>query len=207
MLLTLSTSRKLLYNGKLINFNTISIIYKLFCGPPFFGYNGEHGLKATKEQVMHYWIVLVITLILDRWSKHLIMARYELGEGLPLLGEWLSILRVHNEGAAFSILQGRTTLFFVVGALVLAACVYYNQRCEPSRLEQFALGLVCGGAVGNLIDRALYGGVVDFISVGWWPVFNVADSAIVVGALLIAVFALRDMAGENRRQEEATKQE
>lgn len=145
---------------------------------------------------MLYWIVLIITLALDRLTKYWIIAAYEVGEGLPLLGDWLALLRVHNEGAAFGILEGKMYLFFLVGAVVLLACIYYNHRCQPAMIEKLSLGLVSGGAIGNLIDRALYGGVVDFVSVGWWPVFNLADSAIVVGAILIAISAMRDIKRE-----------
>jgi signal peptidase II len=114
---------------------------------------------------------------------------------VPLVGDYLRLTYVENRGAAFGLLQDQTAFFVFVGVLVvgvIAASYRYLPR-SGFRLH-LALGLQLGGAIGNLIDRIVYGYVVDFVDFGyhsnWWPVFNVADSAIVVGVALLALNAL-----------------
>ena len=96
-----------------------------------------------------------------------------------------------NDGAAFSVGGGSGGLLALVGLLVVAV-VYRSVLRWPGRLPPFALGLVLGGAIGNLIDRvARDGSVVDFIDLQWWPLFNVADIGVVCGALLLVLLSLR----------------
>src|SRR5206468_6544533 len=102
---------------------------------------------------------------------------------------------VQNRGAAFGLLQDQTVFFVFVGLLVVAVIgASYRYLPRSGFLVHLALGLQLGGAVGNLIDRIRQGYVVDFVDFGyrsnWWPVFNVADSAIVVGVALLALNAL-----------------
>jgi signal peptidase II len=110
-----------------------------------------------------------------------------------LLGPYLAFEYVENTGAAFGILAGRTWLLSVlalaVGCWFLAA---YRQHLPYSVTLQVAVGLVLGGAVGNLFDRVRLGYVVDFVAVGPWPRFNVADSAITMGLILLFITVLRN---------------
>jgi signal peptidase II len=110
-----------------------------------------------------------------------------------LAGRYLAFEYVENTGAAFGILAGRTWLLsllaLVVGCWFVAA---YLEQLPFSVTLQVAVGLVLGGALGNLIDRVRLGYVVDFLAVGIWPRFNVADSAITIGLLLLFVTVLRD---------------
>jgi signal peptidase II len=108
------------------------------------------------------------------------------------------IVRIpRNSGAAFGLFQGHSPLLMVVdfiGIALLLAYIFVIRRRYPqlhSRLSRIALGLVLGGTIGNLIDRIRFGSITDFVSIGWWPVFNVADSAIVVGVILFAFMILR----------------
>lgn len=100
------------------------------------------------------------------------------------------IIHTHNTGAAFGIFQGQSfalAILAIVGAsLLLVYALVIRHRFSPldNLLAWTALGLVLGGIIGNLIDRLRFGGVTDFISIGWWPAFNIADSAAVVGAIL-----------------------
>jgi len=112
--------------------------------------------------------------------------------GVPsILDGWLSLVLTTNDGAAFGILADRGILFIVVG-LVLSGVVLVFARVLPSRrpLLQVSLGLQVGGAVGNLSDRIRVGHVIDFIQIRYWPVFNLADSAIVCGVGLLVYFLL-----------------
>ncbi len=143
------------------------------------------------------WVAVVV-LLLDQATKLIALAKLALHESVAL-APFLNLTLVYNKGAAFGFLSsasGWQNLFFIGVALVACAVILYlvRQLGSGDRLLTVALMLVLGGAIGNLLDRLLYGHVVDFIDVyyrGWhWPAFNVADSAITVGAVLIALDAL-----------------
>ena len=140
-----------------------------------------------------------LVVVLDQFTKRLAEDRLgrsaERSVPLPVVGDYLRLTYVENRGAAFGLLQDQTAFFVFVGVLVvgvIAASYRYLPR-SGFRLH-LALGLQLGGAIGNLIDRIRQGYVVDFVDFGyhsnWWPVFNVADSAIVVGVALLALNAL-----------------
>jgi signal peptidase II len=116
---------------------------------------------------------------------------------IELVGS-LQLRLTYNYGAAFSISQGRGALISVLAVVVVGVLVFSGRQATRP-LAAVALGMVLGGAIGNLSDRAfrdghglLGGGVVDFIDVQWWPIFNVADSAVVCGALLLVAASWRD---------------
>jgi signal peptidase II len=145
-----------------------------------------------------FWLSAVV-LILDQCSKLIADALLQFNQPVPLL-PFLDLHKVYNPGAAFSFLSnasGWQRWFFVgltlVVSLVLAVWLRRLQAGQ-ARLA-LALALILGGALGNLIDRVMYGYVIDFIDLyygGWhWPVFNVADSAITVGAGLLILDAMR----------------
>ena len=135
----------------------------------------------------------VAVVLLDRWTKQLAVSHL-LDSGarsVPVLGEYIRFTYVENRGAAFGLFQEQTTFFIVVGVVVIAVIVAsYRYLPEPSWLLNFCLGLQMGGAIGNLIDRVRVGYVVDFIDLTFWPVFNIADSAICVGVAGLAFSVL-----------------
>jgi signal peptidase II len=119
-------------------------------------------------------------------------------------GDGLVIEYVQNRGAAFGVLGDLGPVLTVLAVMVLAALlVYYHRAAVKSPWLVGAVGLIAGGAVGNLIDRLWLGYVVDFITVGPWPTFNLADSAITVGVGLLAVSFLRDEPAATPRREAA----
>ena len=137
----------------------------------------------------------VLVVVADRITKRLAEDRLRGQPSMPVVDDVLRLTYVENRGAAFGLLQDQTTFFVLVGVIVIgviAASYRYLPR-SGFRLH-LALGLQLGGAIGNLIDRVRQGYVVDFVDFGyhanWWPVFNVADSAIVVGVALLALNAL-----------------
>ena len=146
------------------------------------------------------WLALVV-IGLDQWTKYLITRNFEEFEQLVLLPV-LEIMRLHNEGAAFSFLSHASGwqrwLFTGLGLLVSGGILVWLRQL-PARgrnLLAAGLSLVLGGALGNVIDRVLWGYVIDFIRVhyeGWYfPAFNVADSAITIGAGLLILDNLLD---------------
>jgi signal peptidase II len=109
-----------------------------------------------------------------------------------LAGDWLSLIYSRNTGVAFGLFQNMPQLFTMTSILITVAAVYAYAKHLPNERPwvQGAMGLIVGGALGNIVDRLRLGYVVDFISVGWWPVFNFADSAITVGVTLLAVYLI-----------------
>jgi signal peptidase II len=134
---------------------------------------------------------------LDQLTKLVALDRLPLGASMPVIDGFLSLTLVLNPGLAFGLLGTIPTAWrWVVAALSLVALAVLARvalRVLPTggRLGRLAIGLIFGGAVGNLIDRARFGAVVDFVDVHWrgwhWPAFNVADSAITVGVTLLAL--------------------
>lgn len=122
---------------------------------------------------------------------------------IPIVGDTVRIAYSHNTGVAFSLLQGMPQLLTLTALLIVAGAIYFYVTQLPNwRLfVQMILGLILGGAFGNLIDRVRLGYVVDFISVGWFPIFNIADSAITVGASLLMLQFLMDEIAHRRTEE------
>ena len=127
----------------------------------------------------------------DQLSKFWIRSNLATGESLFEVG-FFRLIHVHNTGAAFGLFQGQSFLLTIialvgVAALLLYALFFYRKfPFLGNRLGKLALGLVLGGTVGNLIDRIHLGYVTDFIDFDVWPAFNIADSAIVVGIIMLA---------------------
>ncbi len=133
------------------------------------------------------WVAL-----LDQVTKSVVARRIPMHGTVTCLGGLLRITHVRNAGAAFGVLQGRQTLFIAAAAAAAVIVILCYPRVSASNWPaRLGLSLGLGGAVGNLVDRLRFGGVVDFLEVGPWPVFNLADSAIVVGVALILLGMLR----------------
>jgi signal peptidase II len=139
---------------------------------------------------MLQWLGLAfIILLADQFTKVLIIGYYHLGDS-TYVTSFFNIVRVHNTGAAFSFLAGASgwqRWFFTVLGLVAAGVIMFMLHSHPGqKLFSFAMACILGGAIGNVIDRLAYGHVVDFLQFHWrgwfFPAFNVADSAITVGA-------------------------
>ena len=130
------------------------------------------------------------------------------GRAIHVLGDTVLIRETRNAGAAFSLGAGATLLLTAIAAGVVIVIVRVARRLD-SRLWAVILGLLLGGALGNLVDRVcrdpglFRGRVVDFVDVGWWPVFNVADAAIVVGGVLAALAISRGVELERAGDTEA----
>lgn len=156
--------------------------------------------RGFELQNVHWLWLSVLVIAADQVVKQLMANHFALYQSTALL-PWLNLTLVHNTGAAFSILRGATPWLFVgLGVVVVAGILVWMRRHpHDSRLLAAALSLVAGGALGNAIDRATRGFVIDFVDfhIGAWhyPAFNLADCAICIGAVLIAV----DMLWPKRR--------
>jgi signal peptidase II len=149
---------------------------------------------------MKRWLWLAAAIVaVDQLSKLAILRSFSFGERLAVVPGLFDLTLVYNRGAAFSFLAGASgwQRWFFTGLGVAAAIfiVWLLARHGTQRLFSFALALILGGAIGNVIDRVARGQVVDFLLVYWqrwhWPAFNVADSAITVGAVLLIVDEFR----------------
>ncbi|HEV7661993.1 MAG TPA: signal peptidase II [Chloroflexota bacterium] len=141
-----------------------------------------------------------VVVIADQATKRVASDRLEGRESVHVVDDVLRFTYVVNRGAAFGLLQDQTAFFVFVGVLVIGVIVASYRYLPRSGFRlHLALGLQLGGAIGNLIDRIRQGYVVDFVDFGyrsnWWPVFNVADSAIVIGVALLALNALSSPSG------------
>ncbi|MFC1957221.1 signal peptidase II [Chloroflexota bacterium] len=138
-----------------------------------------------------FFLIALLVVVADQLSKAWIRANLAGGESLPAEGLF-RLTRVHNSGAAFGLFQGQSfslTIIALIGIIVvpLFALVFYRRfPFLDSRFVKPVFGLILGGTAGNLIDRLRLGHVTDFIDIGIWPAFNIADSAIVIGVIIFA---------------------
>jgi signal peptidase II len=148
-----------------------------------------------------FLLLALVVIVLDQITKVAVLDRFELGERLTVIPGFFDLTLLFNRGAAFSFLAGHDgwqRWFFVLIALGASAFILHLLlRHRHQRMFSLALGLILGGAIGNVIDRLLYGQVVDFLLFhqgGWYfPAFNIADSAITVGAVLLILDELLRM--------------
>jgi signal peptidase II len=147
------------------------------------------------NQKVKDYLVLIgvagVVISLDQWTKWLVRENIEFGaQWLPDGFEWLSpyarIVHWYNSGAAFGMFQNGNLVFTILAILVVIAILYYYPQVEAEDWTlKLAMGLQLAGAAGNLIDRLMVGKVTDFVSVGSFPVFNVADASITVGVIVL----------------------
>jgi signal peptidase II len=149
-----------------------------------------------------YGLLTAAILVVDRWTKSLIQSRFDLNESASIIDGFFNITYVRNTGVAFGVFSSvsspaKSILLSAFTAVAATVVVAYSMR-SPVRnhLLQVALGLILGGALGNLYDRLAYGYVIDFLEFYagsyHWPSFNVADSAISTGVLLLAIEVIRN---------------
>ena len=162
---------------------------------------------------VYLFLVAGVIIALDQWTKNLVRTQLGVGETwLPDSLSWLSpyarIVNWYNRGAAFGMFQSASMIFTVLAIIVIAAIIYYFPRVESRDWTlRIAMSMQMAGAVGNLIDRILYEGkVTDFISVGTFPVFNVADASISVGtAILLLGVYLQERAAQKAKSNESKR--
>ena len=154
--------------------------------------------SKTNNSMIPWLSIAALVLLIDQVTKIAISRAFEYGESLPLTS-FFNLVLVYNKGAAFSFLadQGGWQRYFftILGIAAALFIIYLLKKHAGQKLFCWALALILGGAVGNVIDRIMYGHVIDFLDFhvnNWhWPAFNVADSAIFLGAALFIIDELR----------------
>ena len=156
-----------------------------------------HNQKSRVAWLHWLWLSLIV-LVLDQVTKYAISASFQFGESRYILS-WFNLVLAHNTGAAFSVLAGASgwqrEFFIAMTVTISLVLIWMLKNNHTNRGLSIALALVIGGAFGNLYDRVMHGYVVDFVQwhvAGYyWPAFNVADSAICLGAGLLIVDSFR----------------
>lgn len=147
-------------------------------------------VTATLRQRLTLFIVAISVILLDQFTKWLVETNldlYQVWEPIPAIAPFFRILHATNTGAAFGFLPQAAPVFATMAVLVSCGIIYYSHTLPADQsLMRVALGCTLGGALGNVIDRFRLGHVTDFLDFGPWPIFNVADTAVVTGALILA---------------------
>ncbi len=131
------------------------------------------------------FLIVASILFLDQLVKFFALSWLELNHPVILIKNFFNLTLVYNRGAAFGMFKNQLFFFVVISVVVIPLIVYHLKNKKNSRLINIALALILAGTLGNLIDRLRFGFVVDFLDFRIWPVFNLADSAITIGALLL----------------------
>lgn len=143
------------------------------------------------------YIIPILVILLDQVTKYWAVNILKGKETIVVIDKFLQFNFVENYGAAFGILQNQTIFFIIITSLILIGIIYYIKTYNNTKIMNYSLLMVMGGAIGNLIDRIRTQYVIDFIDVNFWgfydfPVFNIADSFVVIGAILLVILVLTD---------------
>jgi signal peptidase II len=161
----------------------------------------EQTISSRRERWLLFGVAGLV-LIIDFLSKEIIrnnLPLYTYWAPYPSLEQFFRFTHTSNTGVAFGLFQNANLFFAIFASIVSIGIIIFNQKLEPGNaLLRIALGLQLGGALGNLLDRILFGSVTDFLDFGPWPVFNIADAAVVAGVILMAYVLLQE-----ERQNEA----
>lgn len=151
------------------------------------------GIKGrSRNMIFKLLSVSSFVVIADRLTKYILLRNFSEGESFRVVPGLFHITLVLNSGAAFGLFKGRSIFFTALTTLVIVFICFYtwHGRCKDL-LTLTALSLILGGAAGNLIDRVAFGYVIDFLDFRIWPVFNIADASITIGAFILAVRMIR----------------
>jgi signal peptidase II len=139
----------------------------------------------------YLYLIALAVVILDQASKWAVVKQLPFGTSVPVVGDFVYFTTVRNPGGAFGLFQSSAALLMLVTiATIVGIAVTVRRRTALPAVAGVALALLLGGAIGNLIDRVRIHSVVDFIDLRVWPVFNIADSAITVGIVVLAYYIL-----------------
>ena len=143
--------------------------------------------------MLKFILLTVVVLILDQGSKYLVRTHMELWQSIDVLGRFFSITYIENPGAAFGIFANQTIFFVLLTFVILVVILLFYRKINAKNPRTgVALAVITGGAIGNLIDRMVKGTVTDMFNFHFWPIFNVADIALVLGLLYVGYRLIRN---------------
>lgn len=159
--------------------------------------------------MIKYYGITALVLILDQWTKWLIVKNVELGERIIVWDPWFAILSHRNRGAAWGMLQGQMWIFTIVTLAVIVGIIYYfHKEAKGKHFFAVSLMVLLGGALGNFVDRIFRGEVVDFIDVLIpiinydFPIFNIADAALTISVIMLIFVLLKEDQKEKKKVKE-----
>ncbi|GAA5415036.1 lipoprotein signal peptidase [Paraliobacillus ryukyuensis] len=155
---------------------------------------------------MRYYAIAFVIIVIDQFTKWWVVANMELRESIPVIENFFYITSHRNTGAAWGILAGRMSFFYIITIIVIIFVAYYIQKfAKDSMLTGISLALILGGAIGNFIDRLFRKEVVDFFDMYIgnynYPIFNIADSSLVVGVILVLIATFMDEKKKKERKQ------
>ena len=137
------------------------------------------------------YLIAACMLVLDQWSKYIVRQQMSLGQSLPVIDDIFHITYIENEGVAFGLFSGPTTLFVIAsGAVRIGLVLFLLHEHSRSLLLHYGVAFVVSGALGNIIDRAWKASVTDMFDLRIWPIFNIADIAVCLGFGLLLIYIL-----------------
>lgn len=148
-------------------------------------------------------IFTIIFRAFDIFSKLIISKYISINENVPIIKNFLNITNVRNTGVAWSLFDNQTLLVLIISTIVIIGIIIYIKKNKPNtNIEKISYSMILGGALGNLIERLVYSYVTDFIDIhifGYnYPIFNLADTFIVIGAILLIIISWRNEYGKNK---------
>lgn len=147
--------------------------------------------------MLRYYILAILTIVIDQWTKWLVVKKMDLYESVPIIDHLFAITSHRNKGAAWGILQGQMMFFYIITVIVIVGIIYLMQKyAKESALLLISLSFILGGAIGNFIDRLFRKEVVDFLDVMVFsydfPIFNIADSCLTIGVILFFIATIME---------------
>jgi len=151
-------------------------------------------MKNTNVIKQYYLIfsIIISTIILDQLIKLLIIAKFQLHQSTPLIKNIFHLTYVSNTGAGFGIFHNNNLLLICISIMIIGLLSYLYNKFPDNKLSKISFALIIGGAIGNLIDRIRIGFVVDYLDFKIWPAFNLADSAITIGAIILIILIIKE---------------
>jgi signal peptidase II len=140
------------------------------------------------KNILLIFYIGILIIISDQITKFLITKYMALHQSIPLIKNILHLTYIQNTGAGFGILKGSNTILIFTSLIIIGVILFNFKKIIKEKPVHIPIALILGGAIGNLIDRILIGHVIDFIDFRIWPAFNVADSAITIGAVWLIIY-------------------
>ena len=147
--------------------------------------------QILKKSGFTFFLVSLCVVLLDQLVKFFIRNSMNIGDSIPVIKNIFHITYVTNFGAGFGIMQGKTSLLIWFAIVVIGIILFYYDKIQEKKSLQIFSGLILGGTLSNLIDRLLFGFVIDFLDFRIWPVFNIGDSCVCIGVIFLIIYFIR----------------
>jgi len=148
--------------------------------------------KIHKKSGLIFFLISLFIVLSDQVVKFFIRSSMNIGDSISVIKNIFHITYVTNYGAGFGIMQGKTSLLIWFSIIVIGIILFYYDKIQEKKSLHIFSGLILGGTISNLIDRLLFGFVIDFLDFRIWPVFNIGDSCICIGVACLIIYFIRE---------------